>query len=126
MKLQMQQRRAAAINDTLESLGLSARINVPMNNYTSYAYMKSIKTSREDFSINIKDPLRDIIAKAKEMEKPNWVKIETVCMDLIGKTVYVDKEIEVEIVTISGTEKGIHIITTNGRTFSVENLWIKE
>ena len=115
MKLQTQQRRAAAINDILESMGLSARVNISMGKYTSDTYIKSIKTGKEDFTIDIEDPLRDIITKAKEMAKTNWVKIETICTGLKGKTVYVDKEIEVVISTISGTEKGIHIIPTKGK-----------
>jgi len=126
MKLQTQQRRAADINDILESMGLSARLNVSMDNCRSYTYMRSIETSIDNFSVEVNMPLRKIIAIAKEMEEAAWIKIETVCMNLIGKKVWVDKEIEVTIKSISGDTGKVEVLTTSGRTYSADNLWIKE
>ena len=68
---------------------------------------------------NIQQHCRDLL-------RTEFIKLDKICMDIIGQKVYVDKDIEVVVSRIDGTTDGAFITTTSGRTYSTDSLWIKK
>ena len=69
----------------------------------------------------------EILEKAEELSKSIFIKIETICMDLIGKEVWVNKEKPVFVRGLYKNNEDEYIIeTTTGNIYLVDDLYIKE
>jgi len=126
MKVSTLQRRASEINDILESMDLEAKLYVSGNEINSlYMLMKNISKGRMEYIDDLNTPLRDIIYLAKGLEEPKLVKLDNICMSLVGETVWVDKEVEIVVTSIGADVNGTFVKSESGRTYNTNNLWIE-
>ena len=120
--------RAIEIEEMIhEKVSKDIYVGVGINGYnerTKYIYMYHINDKNYFGLEKMKDS--QILSKAKELCESNFTKISTVCLDLIGKEVYIDKEIPIVIKGISKDESGNNIVTSDtGKTFSADSLYLK-
>ena len=103
-------------------------VGVGVENYstlTNYMYMRH-RNGREAFNLGGLTDIQ-ILERAVELCEPSYTKITTICLDLIGKEIYVDKKIPITVNSFARDSEGNNIVTsTDGRTYSAENLYIKE
>ncbi len=88
--------------------------------YLIIRYKNKTEFPDEDISLN------DLYRIALRLVMPNWIAIEVVCLEMIGKEVWIDQKLKVTIASMGGDADGTFIKTTSGRTYSTKNLWIKE
>ena len=72
------------------------------------------------------DTVESIQSKCRELLKDKFIKLDTICMNIIGSTIYVDKDIEIVVSSMGGNDEGTCVKSSSGRTYGVDNLWIKE
>ena len=126
MKVSTLQRRAAELNDILESMDLEAKLYVSGNEINSlYMLMKNVSKGRMEYIDDLNIPLRDIIYLAKGLEEPKFVKLEDICMSLIRKTVWVDKEVKIIVTSIGADMNGAFVKSESGKPYNIRNLWIE-
>jgi len=125
--IQNQQRRAADINDILESMGLGSRVTIGLETThgSPYTYMVDMYTKNPSFDEYYDLPLRDIISRARELAKPKWTLVTAVCLDLVGQDVYVDKTTKISIVSLGVDREGSYLTTDEGKVYPIDNLYIK-
>ncbi len=118
------------INKVLEMLVGDVKVYMGNTCHSSeegeYYYMTCFKTSKDAFALT--DTMNDIDALIKiawSLKAKELVLVKTICMDLIGKDVLIDKTHRVTIAAIEGSLNGALIRTTEGRTYSTTNLWIE-
>ena len=93
-----------------------------------YYYMVNIDNSKDAFGIASlveAGDLDGLISEASKLKIKEFIKIEIICTDLIGKKVWVDKEIPITISEINISTGNSTVISTKGRTYSTDNLWIE-
>ena len=97
-------------------------------NNEPYYYLVNLDNGKDEFGITDlvkKGDLDGLISAAYKTKKVEYSRINTICMDLIGKEVWVDKEILITVAEIKATEEGTIIVSTNGRTYNSDSLWIE-
>jgi hypothetical protein len=91
---------------------------------STYIYMKHAN-GREAFSLTDMTD-KEVLKKAKELCKATFTKVTTLCLDIIGEEVWIDKETPITINSIARDSEGNNIVTTTtGKTYSADNLYIK-
>ena len=102
-------------------------VGVGINNHETgdkYIYMTH-KNGKDMFNLISKTD-EEILEEAKLLCEPTYIRITSVCLDLIGKEVYIDKEIPIVVKSISKNESGNNIVTSDtGKTFSADSLYLK-
>jgi len=111
-----------------EKVSKDIHVGVGIYSYTEgtkYIHMIH-KNSKDAFNLHeMTDEM--ILEKAKELCEPSFTKISTVCMGLIGKEVWVNKEIPIVIDSIGRNDDGYNIVTSiDGKAYNADNLYIKE
>ncbi len=75
----------------------------------------------------IKDMTIDQLIKvAWELKSPSWVKITSICANLIGSTVWFNKQHELVVASVAMGKDGVDITMKDGSVYTDFNLWIKE
>ena len=120
--------RAAKLQDEIhENITKDILVGVGVDNYntlTNYMYMKH-RNGKNAFNLQKKTD-KEILEIAIKMCEPNYTKITTICLDIIGKEVYVDKEIAITINSISRDSEGNNIVTSfDGISYNADNLYIR-
>ena len=113
------QRRLSAIDDRL-------LIGVGTGYYNKEPYMYCALKGSYDKSVHglirIDDDSK-VIEESKKLLEPTFTPIRTLCVNLIGKKVYLDKEKEVVVKSITSKTT---IEATDGETYLVKNLYLKD
>lgn len=119
--------RAIVINKQLDILvgDVAYVVGMHRNNMEHYSYLQSID-GRNTFAV-MEMSLNEIIKEAWKLKVPKWIKLDTVCTNLINtnlidKPVWINQGLKVTIVSIHRNS----IIDTEGREWLSNKLWIKE
>lgn len=82
------------INKRLDEEGLNVCMFIGWRDtsHEAYSYMKHLSSSRENFYIEVDDPIEDIIKVAKELDIPTFTAVTDLCTSLIDETVYIDQQ----------------------------------
>ena len=95
------------------------------NGEEEYEYLQLTGTSRTEHGVKGLS-IDQLLKAAWTLKTPNWVKLSTVCLDLINQTVWVNKIVEIKVVSVSMTKDGAIIKDEHGDFHSIDNLYIKE
>jgi ferritin-like protein len=88
--------------------------------YYSLVYRKKMKLMSADATDE------EIINEARLLTRDNFKRVSNECHDYLGKTVYIDKKTPIVIERINLARQNTIVITDKGRSYGIENLWIKE
>ncbi len=90
-----------------------------------YEYMALHNSNKTQHGI--KDMTIDQLIKvAWELKSPSWVKITSICANLIGSTVWFNKQHELVVASVAMGKDGVDITMQDGSIYTDFNLWIKE
>ena len=116
--------RATKIENMLPD---NIRVGVGISDYaegTQFIFMQH-KNGRDAYGLHDKTD-EEILKEAKELSEPRYTKITTVCLNIIGKEIWVDKKIPIVIVSIARDSEGNNSVTSaEGKTYLADNLYIK-
>lgn len=102
--------RALRLNTQLQAI--DERLICCVNN--GYMYITDTKTDKNNFAIDGYDN-EVIIKEAKKLLEFTWIKLKKVCPDIIGATVWIDKEQPVKIKRFGDLDN-----------LELDRLWVKE
>ena len=100
----------------------SKDIMVGINKHTR-VYIVLFYKNKTEFPDNTVESIQKC---CRRLLKDKFTKLTTICIGIIGTTVYIDKEIEIVVSSLDGNDEGTFVKSTTGRTYGVDNLWIKE
>ena len=88
-----------------------------------FMYLRSSKDTV--FDIELENTDQEIINKARLLVESKFTRLETVCVNIIGKQIYLDRDMRFFVETI--TKDGI-VCSRYGQTYTLNtnNLYIKE
>jgi len=116
--------RALELNYKLMDENIDVVVLLGSSGYTRpFMYLKSAKYSAFDIALGSTD--QEVIEKAKLLVEPKFIRLETVCISIIGEQVYLDKDMCFFVEAI--TKDGI-VCSRYGETYTLlnNNLYIKE
>jgi len=95
------------------------------NSNEEFEYMALHNSNKTQHGI--KDMNIDQLIKAAwELKSPSWVKITSICANLIGSTVWFNKQHELVVASVAMGKDGVDITMQDGSVYTDFNLWIKE
>jgi len=114
-------------NNILEGLvgGIKLYRLSTIDGKSEYEYLLLVGTEKTEHGVKGLN-IDELIKAAWRLKTPKWTKLSTVCLDLINQTVWVDKTIEIKIVSIVMGKTGAVIKDEQGNTHLIDNLYIKE
>ncbi len=89
-------------------------------------YMHCYTNGREEFNLKLEDGIDKLIKIGWELKSPEWVNITTVCIDMIGKELWVDKMKPIIVETVAMGTDYTNIVSTDGDIYEADDLWMKE
>jgi hypothetical protein len=116
--------RALDLNYKLMEEDIEVVVLLGSTGYTRpFMYLKSAKDSAFDIALDSTD--QEVINKAKLLVEPKFIRLKTVCVNIIGEQVYLDKDMCFFVEAI--TKEGI-VCSRYGETYTLrtDNLYIKE
>ena len=90
-----------------------------------YDYMSVLGTQKTEHGITDMT-IDQLIQTAWKLKSPTYHQVDTICIDLIGKTLYIDQTTPITVDRINGSANGVVIVDSTGTTHTTDNLWIKE
>ena len=120
------------INNILQGLVGNVRIYEGIHQQSAnepYYYIINLDNGKDQFGIAElveAGDLDGLISAAYETKKLELIRVKAVCMNLIGREVWVDRETIITVESITGTKDEVKVLSTSGRTYSANNLWITE
>ena len=125
------------MNALEKAIKLQRRLNaLDLDIYVGVLASKSYETKRIEQSLYLKNnvdkgeynlenkSIEEIIEIAKELAKPTFINLgnKSVCIQLLGKTVYINKEEPktVKAITVDG------LVMTDDNIYPLDECWIKE
>ena len=120
------------INNILQGLVGNVRIYEGIHQQDAnkpYYYIINLDNGKDQFGITElveAGDLDGLISAAYKTKSPELLRVRTVCMNLIGREVWVDRETIITVESITGTKDEVKVLSTSGRTYSANNLWIEE
>ena len=114
------------INQRLEKEGLDVCMfmNYGGVGMGEYGYLKHLTNGKDNFSININDPIEDIIKASQELSKATFTKVTDLCASLIEETVYIDKD-ENQPITVKSIPDKNGVLDTNNVYHALDTLYYK-
>jgi len=91
----------------------------------TFVYLHCYSNGKDDHELNEYTSIDELIKAAWKLKRPLWTKVEMICTDIINKEVWLDKITPVTVERINITGNGTKIISTSGRTYSSDNIWLK-
>ena len=91
----------------------------------TFVYLHCYSNGKDNYELNKYTSIDELIKAAWELKRPLWTKVEMICTDIINKEVWLDKITPVTVERINITGNGTKIISTSGRTYSSDNIWLK-
>ena len=89
-----------------------------------YSYMQLANSIKTDYDVDGKS-IDQLIKAAWKLKTPKWVKLGTVCIDLVGRDVWFNKEHKFTVKAVAISKDDTTVYMTDGTSYSNKNLWIK-
>ena len=89
-----------------------------------YSYMQLKDSSKTAYNIESMT-INQLIKAAWKLKTPKWVKLNTVCVDLVGRDVWFNKEHKFTVKAVAISKDDTTVYMTDGTSYTNENLWIK-
>ncbi len=90
-----------------------------------YEYMQLFGSQKTEHSITDMT-IDQLIQAAWKLKSPTYHQVDTICIDLIGKTLYIDQTTPITVDRINGSANGVVIVDSTGTAHTTNNLWLKE
>lgn len=120
--------RSVKLNRRLRAIGLNILLGVSPSRYSKFdkichfIYLENINTGKTKHSINrLTDS--EIIEEAIKMSRPQFIKLDKVCVNIIGEIVYYNKIEPLMVKSILNKET---LLTEDERELEIKDCYIKE